>query len=98
MLLVYVFSITLGLGMTGMWIALALDEWLRGIIMYFRWRSSGFKREIISFRNKLRITIIKYKVKLFSWTYTLKEGYLVSRVVPNLGLCRSKFLSKEMEC
>ena len=37
--LAYVFSITLGLGMPGMWIALALDEWLRGIIMYYRWKS-----------------------------------------------------------
>lgn len=37
--LAYILSIPLGLGMVGMWIALALDEWLRGIIMYFRWKS-----------------------------------------------------------
>lgn len=37
--LAYVLSITLGLGIPGMWVALALDEWVRGIIMYFRWKS-----------------------------------------------------------
>lgn len=37
--LAYILSITLGLGMAGMWIALALDEWVRGIIMYSRWKS-----------------------------------------------------------
>lgn len=35
----YLLSITFGMGMVGMWIALALDEWLRGIIMCFRWKS-----------------------------------------------------------
>lgn len=37
--LAYILSITLGLGFPGMWVALALDEWVRGIIMYFRWKS-----------------------------------------------------------
>lgn len=37
--LAYILSITLGLGIVGMWIALALDEWVRGIIMYNRWKS-----------------------------------------------------------
>ncbi len=36
-LLAYFLSITLNLGMPGMWMALALDEWTRGIIMYKRW-------------------------------------------------------------
>lgn len=35
----YILSVKLGLGMPGMWAALALDEWVRGIIMYFRWKS-----------------------------------------------------------
>ena len=37
--LAYVLSIPLGFGIPGMWVALALDEWGRGIIMYFRWKS-----------------------------------------------------------
>lgn len=32
----YLFGIVFGLGLPGMWIAFAMDEWLRGIIMYFR--------------------------------------------------------------
>lgn len=35
----YVLAIPLGLGFPGMWLALALDEWTRGIIMTFRWKS-----------------------------------------------------------
>jgi Na+-driven multidrug efflux pump len=27
-----------GLGLTGVWIAMAADEWLRGLLMYRRWR------------------------------------------------------------
>jgi Na+-driven multidrug efflux pump len=27
----------LGWGLVGIWIAMACDEWLRGIIMYYRW-------------------------------------------------------------
>lgn len=34
----YLLSITLGFGMIGMWIGLGLDEWFRGITMYFRWK------------------------------------------------------------
>ena len=35
----YVLAIPLGLGFPGMWFALALDEWTRGIIMSLRWKS-----------------------------------------------------------
>lgn len=37
--LAYILCIPLGFGLPGMWFALALDEWVRGIIMYFRWKS-----------------------------------------------------------
>ncbi|GAA0314509.1 MATE family efflux transporter [Bacillus carboniphilus] len=37
--LAYFLGITLGLGLVGVWIAFCADEWLRGIIMLFRWRS-----------------------------------------------------------
>ncbi|MRX73499.1 MATE family efflux transporter [Bacillus lacus] len=35
----YYFGIHLGYGLAGIWIAFIVDEWLRGIIMLFRWRS-----------------------------------------------------------
>ena len=35
----YILSIPMGMGLVGMWIGLALDEWIRGIIMYRRWKS-----------------------------------------------------------
>ncbi|WP_404432058.1 MATE family efflux transporter [Sutcliffiella horikoshii] len=35
----YLLGIHLGFGLVGVWIAMILDEWLRGIIMLYRWRS-----------------------------------------------------------
>lgn len=35
----YVLGIHLGLGLVGVWIAMIMDEWLRGLIMLRRWRS-----------------------------------------------------------
>ncbi|CAG9623475.1 MATE family efflux transporter [Sutcliffiella rhizosphaerae] len=35
----YILGIHFGLGLIGVWIAMILDEWLRGIIMLLRWRS-----------------------------------------------------------
>ncbi|QFT88333.1 Multidrug resistance protein NorM [Bacillus sp. THAF10] len=35
----YILGIHFGLGLVGIWIAFILDEWLRGIIMLYRWRS-----------------------------------------------------------
>jgi putative MATE family efflux protein len=37
------FSIRLGLGLTGIFIGLALDEWIRGLIILFRWRSGAWR-------------------------------------------------------
>lgn len=39
----YILAIPFNLGLNGIWIALALDEWIRGIIMYFRWKSGKWK-------------------------------------------------------
>jgi Na+-driven multidrug efflux pump len=33
----------LGLGMTGVWLALALDEIARGVLCYRRWRSGRWR-------------------------------------------------------
>lgn len=35
----YLLGIHFGLGLVGVWIAMILDEWLRGIIMLYRWKS-----------------------------------------------------------
>jgi len=43
----YFFGIYLGLGLIGMWVAFAIDEWLRGLLMLWRWRSR--KWESMSF-------------------------------------------------
>jgi Na+-driven multidrug efflux pump len=32
----------LGLGLVGVWIAYAADEWLRGLIMWRRWARHGW--------------------------------------------------------
>jgi len=35
----YILGISLGWGLAGIWIANAMDEWIRGLAMYFRWKS-----------------------------------------------------------
>ena len=35
----------LGWGLTGVWIAYAADEWLRGLVMWHRWLSLGWLRK-----------------------------------------------------
>ena len=34
----------LGLGLVGVWMAMAADEWLRGLVMLWRWRSGAWRR------------------------------------------------------
>lgn len=40
----YFLTFTLDLGLVGIWLAIAADEWLRGIIMYLRWKSRAWER------------------------------------------------------
>jgi len=35
----YLLAIHFRLGLVGMWIAFAVDEWLRGLLMLWRWKS-----------------------------------------------------------
>lgn len=35
----YFLVFTCGLGLIGVWLAIAADEWIRAVIMYFRWKS-----------------------------------------------------------
>jgi Na+-driven multidrug efflux pump len=39
----FVFGRSLGLGLTGVWLSMALDEILRGIVSYRRWRSGRWR-------------------------------------------------------
>ncbi|MGL4338620.1 MAG: MATE family efflux transporter [Turicibacter sp.] len=42
-LFAYIFGIVLGWGLPGIWIAMALDEVLRAIIFYIRWKKGGWR-------------------------------------------------------
>lgn len=43
----YLLGIYFHLGLIGFWIAFIMDEWLRGILMYFRWRSRVWERKAL---------------------------------------------------
>lgn len=43
----YLLGIHMGMGLAGVWIAFIADEWFRGIIMYFRWRSRVWERKVL---------------------------------------------------
>lgn len=40
----FIFGIVFGWGLVGVMIAALLDEWIRGIIMFFRWRSRAWQK------------------------------------------------------
>lgn len=40
----WLFGIRLGGGLAAVWIAMAADEWLRGLVMFLRWRSGVWQR------------------------------------------------------
>lgn len=39
----YLLVFVLDMGLAGVWLAIAADEWARGIIMFFRWRSRAWE-------------------------------------------------------
>ena len=43
----YLLGVQMGLGLVGIWIALAMDEWLRGIVMLGRWRSRVWMKKTL---------------------------------------------------
>ncbi|WP_318615566.1 MATE family efflux transporter [Sporosarcina sp. YIM B06819] len=49
-LLVFVFD----MGLVGVWLAIAADEWTRAVIMYFRWKSRRWERYALVSPNKSR--------------------------------------------
>lgn len=44
----YIFAVVCGLGIYGLWIAIAADEVIRGILMLFRWRSGKWRTKGIN--------------------------------------------------
>lgn len=40
----YLLAFQLDLGLAGIWLAIAADEWIRGILMFLRWRSRAWER------------------------------------------------------
>jgi putative MATE family efflux protein len=40
--LAWLLGLKLGLGLVGVWIAMTTDEWLRGLLMYRRWKRRGW--------------------------------------------------------
>ena len=47
-LLSYVFGIVFEWGFAGVWLAMGLDEIIRGVIMYIRWKSRRWEKHIVS--------------------------------------------------
>ncbi|WP_260631708.1 MATE family efflux transporter [Neobacillus niacini] len=45
--LAYYLGIHQGLGLPGIWIAFIVDEWFRGITMYFRWKSRVWEKKVL---------------------------------------------------
>ncbi|BFH59865.1 MATE family efflux transporter [Paenibacillus azoreducens] len=43
----YFLVFRLHLGLAGIWLAIAADEWTRAVIMYFRWRSRAWERHAL---------------------------------------------------
>ncbi|NMO17956.1 MATE family efflux transporter [Pyxidicoccus fallax] len=41
----YFLVFKLGMGLPGVWLAVAADEWVRGITMWFRWRSRAWEKQ-----------------------------------------------------
>lgn len=44
-LFAYIFGIALQWGLLGIWIALAADEWIRGLVIFFRWHNGRWRNK-----------------------------------------------------
>lgn len=45
--LVYLFGIHWGFGLVGIWAVFIIDEWTRGVILWFRWRSRAWEQKAL---------------------------------------------------
>ncbi len=44
----YILGIYFGFGLAGIWIAFIVDEWLRGVLMLWRWRQGKWRQIAMS--------------------------------------------------
>ncbi|MED0664102.1 MATE family efflux transporter [Geobacillus thermodenitrificans] len=49
----YVFGIALGFGLVGIWLSFIADEWLRGLLMLWRWRSRIWMKKAVAPQAKM---------------------------------------------
>jgi Na+-driven multidrug efflux pump len=54
----------LGWGLVGIWIAMTCDEWLRGVLMYYRW----VKRKWLPAAERSRAQVMRNHVPLVTDT------------------------------
>jgi len=40
-------GVHLGIGLAGIWIAFAVDEWVRGLLMMLRWKSRALEKKAL---------------------------------------------------
>ncbi|WP_027340506.1 MATE family efflux transporter [Halonatronum saccharophilum] len=53
----YFFGVVLGYGLPGIWLGLLLDEWLRGICMYYRWKGRKWtEKSMVGEKNPVSAT------------------------------------------
>ncbi len=52
----YLLAVAMGLGIYGLWAAIAGDEVFRGILMVLRWKSGKWRRKAITEKNKAKHT------------------------------------------
>jgi putative MATE family efflux protein len=50
----WLLAVPFGLGLVGVWIAYAADEWLRGVIMWHRWATLGWLPHARAMRHRLQ--------------------------------------------
>jgi len=53
--LAYLLGITLGFGLAGIWIAMLIDEWIRAILMFIRWRRKDWMgKAVVQVKNQVQ--------------------------------------------
>jgi putative MATE family efflux protein len=45
--LIYILGIHLGYGLIGIWTVFIIDEWIRGVVLFYRWRSRAWEKKVL---------------------------------------------------
>ncbi|WP_246317479.1 MATE family efflux transporter [Paenibacillus agri] len=51
----FLFGVVLHFGLAGIWLAFAIDEWIRALMMFYRWRKQAWKRLVIVSQEQLNM-------------------------------------------